>query len=114
MGSPTDAGQPPTGGHIERYLGTLMRRIHGLPGTTLSSPKARGSYPSARRSSLTLAELQTWLTLEIAGRYHSAVHRGFNLSPAAAWHKAIRGRSVRTPMRPKELAIDFLPAAPRS
>jgi len=106
-------GQPHTGGHIERYLGTLMRRIHGLPGTTSSNPKARGSYPSEKRSSLTLAELQAWLTLEIAGRYHSAVHRGIHLSPGAAWHKAIRGRSMRTPMRPKELAIDFLPAVPR-
>jgi putative transposase len=27
-------GRPYFGGHIERYLGTLMRRIHGLPGTT--------------------------------------------------------------------------------
>jgi putative transposase len=31
-----------TGGHIERYLGTLMRRIHGVPGTTMSNVKARG------------------------------------------------------------------------
>ncbi len=28
-------GQPYTGGHIERYLGTLMRRIHGIPRTTM-------------------------------------------------------------------------------
>lgn len=27
-------GRPQFGGHIERYLGTLMRRIHGLRGTT--------------------------------------------------------------------------------
>jgi putative transposase len=107
------AGQPHTGGHIERYLGTLMRRIHGLPGTTRSNPEARGNYPSAKRSSLTLAELERWLTLEIAGRYHSAVHRGLHLSPAAAWRNAIRGRALRTPLKPKELAIDFFPAVAR-
>lgn len=45
-------GKTYTGGHIERYLGTLMRRIHGIPGTTMSNVKESGSYPSEERSIL--------------------------------------------------------------
>ena len=36
--------QPHFGGHIERLIGTMMGRVHLLPGTTDSSPTARGSY----------------------------------------------------------------------
>jgi len=43
-------GKPHTGGHIERYLGTLMRRIHGVPGTTMSNIKDRGDYRGAKRN----------------------------------------------------------------
>jgi putative transposase len=52
-------GKVYTGGHIERYLGTLMRCIHGVPGTTMSSVKDRGRYKSEERASLTLRE--PWL-----------------------------------------------------
>lgn len=61
-------GRPQFGGHIERYLGTLMRRIHGLPGTTMSNPVHRGKYPSEAKASMTIAELGQWMALEIAGR----------------------------------------------
>jgi putative transposase len=106
-------GRPYTGGHIERYLGTLMTRIHGLPGTTGSNPKDRGSYQSEKRAALTMAELETWLTLEIAGRYHQTVHKGIHMTPAAAWRAAVERQAVRTSMKPKELAIDFLPVIAR-
>jgi putative transposase len=43
-----------TGGHIERYLGTLMRRIHGVPGTTMSNVKARAQYDSEKHAALSL------------------------------------------------------------
>lgn len=75
-------GRPHFGGHIERYLGTLMRRIHGLPGTTHSNPVERGKYRSDARASLTLEELERWVALEIAGRYHQHVHRGLHAIPA--------------------------------
>jgi putative transposase len=38
--------QPHFGGHIERLIGTMMGRVHLLPGTTDASPTARGSYDS--------------------------------------------------------------------
>jgi len=106
-------GQPYTGGHIERYLGTLMRRIHGIPGTTMSNVMDRGSYPSEKRATLTLRELEAWLRLEIAGRYHHAIHRGIHMTPSAAWAQATENRTLPTPKHPEEFALDFLPVVSR-
>jgi putative transposase len=50
-------GQPQYGGVVERVLGTLMARVHELPGTTFSNPAARGDYAAERDAALTLAEL---------------------------------------------------------
>jgi putative transposase len=54
-------GRPQYGGHIERYLGTLMRRIHGLPGTTFSNPTKRGKYKSEAHATMTMGELERWI-----------------------------------------------------
>ena len=102
-------GQTHTGGHIERYLGTLMRQIHGVPGTTMSNVKARGCYKSEQHAALTIRELDTWLTLEIAGKYHHNVHRGIHLTPTAAWTKALGTRPAPTPRNPDRFVLDFLP-----
>ena len=56
---------PRFGGHIERLTGTLMARVHALPGTTSSNVIARGDYPSERKAVLTLRELERILALEI-------------------------------------------------
>jgi putative transposase len=106
-------GQPHTGGHIERYLGTLMRRIHGVPGTTMSNVKERGTYQSEKRATLSMRELEAWLTLEIAGRYHHAIHRGIHMSPYAAWTRALGGRPLTSPDRPDKFVLDFLPVISR-
>jgi putative transposase len=107
-------GKTYTGGHIERYLGTLMRRIHGIPGTTMSNVKERGSYPSEERSILTMKELEAWLALEIAGRYHNAIHRGIHSTPLAAWQKATHNRPLPSLQHPEEFALDFLPVISRT
>ena len=88
-------GRPRFGAHIERYLGTLMRRIHGLPGTTYSNPLERGRYRSEARASMSMAELERWIALEIAGRYHQSVHRGIHAVPAKVWSRTMRGRPTR-------------------
>jgi Mu transposase-like protein len=102
-----------TGGHIERYLGTLMRRIHGVPGTTMSNVKARGRYDSEKHSVLSLRELESWLTLEIGGRYHHAIHRGLHMTPFAAWARALGKRPVPSPEYPEKFVLDFLPVISR-
>ena len=67
--------RPHFGGHIERLIGTVMGRLHLLPGTSDASPAHRGGYQAEREASMTLAEFAEWLSLEIAGRYHHTVHR---------------------------------------
>jgi hypothetical protein len=60
----------------------MMGRIHLLPGSTDSSPTVRGSYQSEDEAQLTLAELNEWLYLEIAGQYHHTIHRVIGTTPA--------------------------------
>jgi hypothetical protein len=55
---------PRFGGHIERLMGTLMGRIHGLPGTTFSSVAARGDYASEARAVLSFRDFERILVLE--------------------------------------------------
>ena len=106
-------GRPHFGGHIERYLGTLMRRIHGLPGTTMSNPAQRGTYPSEAKATMTMAELERWMAMEIAGRYHLRVHRGLHAIPAQAWAKAMPRRAQTGIADPARFVMDFLPAEVR-
>jgi putative transposase len=106
-------GRPQFGAHIERYLGTLMRRIHGLPGTTYSNPIERGKYRSEARATMTIAELERWMALEIAGRYHQRVHRGVHAVPALLWAKSVRRKPPLLVADPARFVIDFLPADSR-
>jgi putative transposase len=62
---------PRFGGHIERLMGTLMRRVHALPGTTFSSVAERGGYPSQERAALTFREFERVLALEVLGPYRN-------------------------------------------
>ncbi len=106
-------GRPHFGGHIERYLGTLMRRIHGLPGSTSSNPVQRGRYRSEAHARMTLDELEKWIAVEIAGRYQQYVYRGLHAIPAQAWDRGIRDRPARRIHDVVQFVIDFLPAETR-
>jgi putative transposase len=79
-------GRPHFGGHIERLNRTLMERVHGLPGSTGSSPKGRKARAPEKRAALTLHEFEQWLALEIAQHYHHSAHRGLlGATPASTW-----------------------------
>lgn len=110
--------RPHYGAHIERLMGTLMRLVHGLPGTTFSNIRQRGDYPSEARAVMTLDELRAWLVQKICRLYHVRLHRGLGVPPLLAWEKAWRdaqGTLVAPPIVPNPLAfrIDFLPLAYR-
>jgi putative transposase len=106
--------RPRFGAHIERLIGTMMGKIHLLPGSTDSSPTARGSYQSENEAKLTLAELNEWLYLEIAGQYHHDIHRMIGTTPAAAWAKSLaRGTVPVLPADPARFVIGFLPIVHR-
>lgn len=85
-------GLPHFGGIIERLIGTMMERVHELPGTTFSSTADRGTYDSDGKAVLTVRELQRWLALAVAC-YHEQVpgpHAGRGLGG-----KGRRGRVWR-------------------
>lgn len=101
------------GGIIERVIGTAMKKIHELPGTTFSNIQERGSYDSEAKAILTLGELEKWLTLAIV-TYHETVHSALWEPPAATWKKKIQLSKVFTVSDEKAFLIDFLPVERRS
>lgn len=106
--------RPHFGGHIERLIGTMMGAVHLLPGTTFSNVSAKGCYPSEARALLTLAELERWLALQIAGVYHLSIHSALGTTPLAAWKERVEGAMpLRHPVDETEFFLSFLPAVPR-
>ncbi len=81
-------GSPHYGGIIERVIGTMMKMIHELPGTTFSNIAERGEYDSDKKASLTLAELEKWFALAISS-YHLSIHSGIKEQPITRWMKAV-------------------------
>jgi putative transposase len=106
---------PHFGGHIERLIGTMMGAVHLLPGTTFSNVVEKADYRAEERAALTLTELERWLTLEIAGVYHHAVHTALGTSPLAAWRDGLARRDgpPRQPADRQTFFLDFLPGERR-
>jgi putative transposase len=46
-------GRPHYSGHIERLMGTVMKDVHALPGTTFSRAAERGRQDPAKSAGLT-------------------------------------------------------------
>jgi putative transposase len=105
---------PRFGGHIERLMGTLMGRIHALPGTTFSGVAARGDYASEARAVLSFREFERILVLEVLGPYHSEVHTALGRTPAAAWREGTVDLTLRAPADAEALLLDFLPFEERT
>jgi putative transposase len=100
--------RPHFGGIVERVLGTLMDLVHQLPGTTFSNIQARGTYDAEGMAALTVAELETWLALAIAGKYHQDIHATLLQSPLQRFATGLH--EPPAPLRdPKAFLIDFLP-----
>jgi putative transposase len=92
-----------------------MGDVHLLPGTTFSSVKYRGHYPSEGRAALTMREFKQWLTLQIVQIYHGRAHRAIGSSPLAALMSAQSQAAIeiRRPRDPAKFYIDFLPSEHR-
>lgn len=112
---------PHWGGHIERLLGTLLREIHTLPGTTFSNTANRKNYNSVNKAALTLSELERWLTIFVCDIYHKRVHKGINMTPIEKYREGIFG-SNETPgtglprriLDDRKIRLDFMPFIERS
>ena len=107
-------GKKHFGGHIERLIGTQMGAIQLLPGTTHGSIKERQSYDSQESAVLTMKELETWLALEIAGKYHQTVHRTLLRPPIAVWRDWDDKIPLEMPTDRLGFWVSFLPSEPRA
>lgn len=107
---------PHYGGHIERLIGTMMGKVHLLPGTTFSDVRIKGDLDPEKTAAMTLDEVERWLGHAIAGLYHRTIHRALNTTPLAAWERGLLGDAI-TPgpgqpvpvPDPRRFLIDFLP-----
>ena len=107
---------PHYGAHIERLIGTMMGKVHLLPGTTFSDVRVKGDLDPQKTAAMTIDELERWLAHAIAGIYHCTVHRALGTTPLAAWERGIlgdadtpgRGEPVSVPDE-RRFLIDFLP-----
>jgi putative transposase len=107
---------PHYGGHIERLIGTMMGKVHLLPGTTFSSVSDKGDYDPQKTAAMTLEEVERWLATAIVGIYHQEIHRSLGTTPLEAWRRGILGDDHRIgrgePVAvsdPRRFLIDFLP-----
>jgi putative transposase len=111
---------PHYGGHIERLIGTMMGKVHLLPGTTFSNVRSKGDNKPEGTAAMTLDEVERWLGHAIVGVYHRELHRGIGATPLGAWTRGLSGDEV-TPGRgepqpvadPRRFLIDFLPLTRR-
>lgn len=111
---------PHYGGHIERLIGTMMGKVHLLPGTTFSDVREKGDLKPEKTAAMTLDEVERWLGHAIAGVYHRDLHRGIGITPLAAWDRGFAGDGVTlgrgeptAVADPRRFLIDFLPIARR-
>lgn len=113
--------RPKYGGHIERMLGTFMRELHQLPGTTHSNVPAREGYDSDKHAVLTMNEFEEWMVRSIL-LYHARYHSSIYMSPARKWHLGFFGSReedalVSIPPRPADpltVQLDFMPSERRT
>ena len=104
---------PHYGGIVERVIGTLMKMVHELPGTTFSNVVEKGQYNSEKKASLTLLELEKWFVSAIS-YYHSSLHSGIGETPTACWNRSVdSGREPFRVSNPKAFLVDFLPIVRR-
>lgn len=107
-------GRPHYGGIVERVIGTTMRKIHELPGTTFANPAERGRYDSEKLAALTLAELERWLVLAVAG-YHGSVHSTLGQTPAGQWAAGVAASGAPSvTANQTSFLVDFLPVIRRT
>lgn len=112
-------GKPHYGGIIERVIGTMMKLVHTLPGTTFSNIKERGDYPSKNEACMTLGELEKWLIIAITKYYHLRLHTGISQTPLSLYEAGLlvmkqQGKKRYYIQDKKAFLIDFLPIIYRS
>ncbi|WP_374497307.1 Mu transposase C-terminal domain-containing protein [Vogesella indigofera] len=99
-------GKPWYKGAVERFIGTLNRRlIHKLPGTTWSNPVERGDYPSEKLASLTLHELRQMVFRWVVVDYHNTRHHELGETPLQCWTRLADEHPA--PPLPQSLSLEI-------
>ena len=112
-------GHPEQHGTIERLLGTMMRHVHELHGSTFSSVAARGERDPAIGACLSLPELERILAI-VVDSYHHTTHGSTGERPIeryVAWYRRpeLPDAERVPPLLPADrLLLDFLPFERRS
>lgn len=113
--------RPHFGGHIERAIGTLMKEIHTLEGTTFSNIRERGDYDSEKSATMTLSEFETWIATFIVDVYHQREHKSIGMAPIEKFREGIFGSDDKPGTGlPEKIAdedrvrLDFMPFEERS
>ncbi len=112
---------PRYGGHIERLLGSIMKKTHNIPGSTFSSIQEKGEYKSETKAVFTKSEYEEWLLNLFTGYYHTRIHKGLGIPPNRKWEIGIFGNTEEDgigirpyPADRLSLQLDFLPAFRRT
>lgn len=107
--------RPQFGAHIERFFGTLAKKVKSAPGATGSNVIERKTRNSARTASLTLRELELHL-LSILKEYMNTPHSSLGgLTPLEKWRSCFfeNGAQVRElpeePSNLEQLRLELLP-----
>ena len=96
--------RPQFGGAVERVIGTHMRNVHQLPGSTFSNVTEKGTYESERYATMTISELEQWYLDFVINVYHKTEHRSIGMTPEEKFYQAFLGVGDGT--------IPFLPTVP--
>lgn len=100
--------KPRYGAHIERFLGTLMKEIHGLAGTTFSNTDERGEYDSDAESAMSIEEFERWFTHLCIDVYHQRPHSELGMPPVAKWQEGLLGTKKKPGIGLPERVTDEL------
>jgi putative transposase len=97
-------------------LGTALKQIQTLDGSTGSNPQARGEYDAVNSATMTLEEVERWMTNFFVNVYHNDFHEGIQTTPLAKYQEGILGAGSRPgrglPARlsdERKLKLDFMP-----
>lgn len=112
---------PKYGGHIERLIGTVLKEIHAVKGTTFSNTGQRKFYNSEKESCFTINELEKWLATFIVNVYHKRFHNAIKTNPLVKYTEGILdsknqvGSGQQRPiLNELKLKLDFMPHIERT
>jgi putative transposase len=107
-------GKPNYGGHIENLVGTLTKRIYGLPGAKPERTKVPRDYSPEKYATYTVDALERWLAHQIFGTQNHDLHEGIQEVPVDRFIHGLEqitgAKEVISGVRARELETAFLPS----